>query len=397
MARLTRTLSLPLVIGYGLGTILGAGIYGIIGKVAEQSLIYTPLAFLLASISAIFTAISYAQLSAQYPQSGGAAVYVNKVFHNKWFSALIGWSVLFTGIISAATLAHAFVGYFKIFFIVSDWLVISILIVCLGIIACFKVRTSTTFASVITLLEVGGLLIIIFMGGDSFVKLWQKPDLLIPPFNSSIWLGIFNGAFLAFYAYIGFEDMVNIAEEIKSPKCLLPLAIILSIGITTILYILIACVVVLSLPINILASSEAPLASVVINKGHSPVIISIIGLLAVINGALIQKIMGSRLIYGMAKIGTAPKYFLNISLTTKTPIRATIFTTLTILGFAWLFPMITLAKITNFIVLCIFAVINLTLLVIKLRTKKAKAKMAAILPAMGLLLSLVFLSIEIFA
>jgi amino acid transporter len=365
---LKRSLSLPLITFYGLGTILGAGVYVLIGKIAGIAGIYAPFAFLLAAIVAFFTAFSYAELSARYPLSAGAALYVEKAFSRRWLSAILGWSVVLTGIVSAGTMVNGFVGYLNIFIESPPWLSITVLVVGLGLLASWGINESVITAAVITLVEVFGLILVLFMAGDSLSELPERWQELIPPLSRSVWLGIALGAFLAFYAFIGFEDMVNVAEEVKNPSRNLPISILLALGIATVLYILVAVVAVLALPVDLLAKSDAPLASIIEHKvGHSPVTISLISLVAVVNGALVQIIMASRLVYGMSCQRLAPGLFNEVNQRTRTPIRATVLITLLILVLALWLPLVTLAKATSFIILVVFAVVNLSLFYLKLR------------------------------
>ena len=140
---LKRNISLTLVFFYGLGTIVGAGIYVLIGKVAGVAGIYTPFAFLLSAFVAAFTAYSYAKLAQRYPKSGGEATYVFEAFHRHRFSAIVGWLVVFTGMISAATLTRGFVGYMHVFMPISDWMIIFCIIVLMCLVACWSWSMST--------------------------------------------------------------------------------------------------------------------------------------------------------------------------------------------------------------------------------------------------------------
>lgn len=365
---LKRTLSLPLVTFYGLGTILGGGIYALIGKVTQYAGMHIGVVFLLAALIASFTAISYAELSSRLPLSAGEAYYVKTAFNQNWLAGLVGWMVVFTGIVSSATLVHAFAGYLKVFVPIPHWLSFIGIIFILGGLAAWGIRISAMVAMLITLIEIGGLLLVIFITGDSLKQLpshWQQ---LIPiSLSFKEWSGILVGAFLAFYAYIGFEDMVNIAEEIKNPAKTLPIAIFLALGMASLLYFMVGIVAVFALPIETLAKSNAPLALIIEHKGYSPILISVISLIAIINGALVQIIMSSRVIYGMAKQRNAPILFSKVHPKTQTPLFATSITMLSILIFTFLFPIETLAKTTSGIILSIFIMIHLSLIVIKMR------------------------------
>ncbi len=359
---LKRSLSLPLITFYGLGTIIGAGIYVLIGEVAGKAGVYAPFAFLLAAIVAAFSAFSYAELSARYPLSAGEAVYVKEAFHQRWLVAATGWSVVLVGTVSAATLANGFIGYLGLFVRLPDWLAISLLVVSLGLLAAWGISQAVWVATIVTLVELAGLLIVLFVARDAWTALPQRWVELIPPPTADVWSGIALGGFFAFYAFIGFEDMVNVAEEVKNPRRNLPLAIILALCVSTFLYMLVAFTAVLALPIDMLSKSAAPLATIIeYHNQRSPVGIGLISLVAVINGALIQIIMASRVMYGMARQNVAPQLFGSVNPLTRTPVHATVATTIGVLILALWLPLVTLARTTSFITLAVFALVNLAL------------------------------------
>jgi amino acid transporter len=366
VAELKRTLSLAQLVLYGLGTILGAGIYVLVGKVAGLAGLYAPVAFVVAAVLAGLTGLSYAELSARYPRSAGEAVYVQEGLRLRALSVLVGLLIILTGVVSAATIANGFVGYLHVFVAVPDWLAITLLVLLLGALAAWGISESVMAASLITLVEVGGLILVILVAGDSLGTLPARLPELIPPPDTGVWLGIMLGAFLAFYAFIGFEDMVNVAEEVKDPGRLLPRAIIITIAVSTILYLLVALVAVLALPPAELAQSRAPLALIYERAtGSAPTLISLISIFAVVNGALIQIIMASRVLYGMSREGWLHRAFGQVHAFTRTPLLATAVATLIVLVLALWLPLVTLAKVTSFIIMIVFALINLSLARIK--------------------------------
>ena len=365
---LKRSLSLWLITFYGLGTILGAGIYVLIGKVAAAAGLYAPVAFLVAALLAGFSAFSYAELSARFPKSAGEALYVEEGMHLRGLSILVGGLIILTGIVSAATIANGFVGYLHVFVAIPDWVAITVVVLGLGVLAAWGIRESVLAATAITVFEVGGLIFILVVAGGSLGQLPERLPELLPPLDAGIWQGILLGAALAFYAFIGFEDMVNVAEEVKDPQRNLPRAILLALGISTLLYLLVALTAVLALPPEELATSRAPLALIYTHTtGDSPVVISLISMFAVVNGALIQIIMSSRVLYGMSRAGWLHAALGNVHPFTRTPLLATALVTLVVLALALWLPLETLAHITSFIMLIVFSLINLSLLRIKRR------------------------------
>ncbi len=363
---LKRSLSPLLIIFYGLGTILGAGIYVLVGEVAATAGFYTPFAFLLASCVAGFTAFSFAELSSRFPKSAGEALYVQEAFGRRLLSTTVGSMVIVIGVISAAAISRGFTGYLQVFIDAPDWLVLCVLITGLGLIACWGISESVMTIALMTSIELFGLLYILWIGGDSLAQLPARFPEMLPAWEQASWAAVFSGAFLAFYAYIGFEDMVNVAEEVRDPQRNMPLAIISCLAITSLLYIAVALVALLSLPLDKLAGSPAPLALLYEYKtGEAPILITLISLFAVSNGALVQIIMGARVLYGLSSQGWLPESLGKISPRTRTPLRATLLLTAVILAMALWLPLVTLARMTSLVTLTVFTCINMALIVIK--------------------------------
>ena len=371
---LKRSLSLPLLTLYGLGTTLGAGIYVLIGKVAGVAGMHTALAFMLAGVLAAFSAFSFAELGSRYPRSAGEAVYVHEGLGSRYLAAGMGLLVVLAGIVSSATIANGFVGYLENFFETPDALTITLFVLVLGAIAAFGILESVTFATVLTLIEMGGLLLVIWVARDGFATLPARAGELVPALDAAAWLGVFSGGVLAFYAFIGFEDMVNVAEEVKSATYTLPRAIILTLVVTLALYLAVALAAVLALPISELAESDAPLSLVYTRAtGGSASVITLISLVAVMNGALIQIIMGARVLYGLSAMGWLPARLSTVNRRTRTPLFATALVTGCVLAFALALPLVRLAQTTSLITLIIFAVVNIALARIKLKSGVTEA------------------------
>ncbi|MDH5473119.1 MAG: amino acid permease [Gammaproteobacteria bacterium] len=371
---LKRSLTLPLITFYGLGNILGAGIYVLVGKVAGDAGYFAPLSFFVASIIAAISALTYAELSARYPVSAGEAVYLYEGFGLRWLSLVVGLLIVSAGMVSAAAIAHGFAGYFKVLMVsffpafqaVPSAAIIAVLIVVLGILAIWGISQSVRVASFLTLLEITGLGLVIWVGLDNMPLLDQSFQAIPESGYGFSFVGVFAGAFLAFYAYLGFEDMVNIAEEVKNPQYNMPRAIMLAVIISTLLYSGVSIVSVLLVEPGQLAQSAAPLADVYTSAtGRAPVVISLIGMFAVINGALIQMIMASRLLYGMGSRGWLPRWIARIHPPTRTPVNSTLVVMSLIMLSAISLPLVTLAELCSFLILIVFALINLALIKIK--------------------------------
>ena len=395
---LKRSLSLSLTTLYGLGNILGAGIYVLVGKVVAHAGVFAPLSFLVASLLACLTAFTYAELSARYPLSAGEAVYVQRGLGIRTVSALVGLLIIFAGMVSAATILRGFTGYLQVFVPVPEFAAILVLAVVLGGLAAWGITESVAVAAFITVLEIVGLLMIIVVAAPDTLGGQGLPQDFSPLLEGGTWFGIFAGGFLAFYAFIGFEDMVNVAEEVREPRRNLPRALLLSLAIASVLYFLVALVAIGSVPASLLAGSDAPLADLYQTvTGREPVVITLIGMFAVINGALIQIIMASRVCYGMSRQQWLPALFGRVSARTRTPLLATAVVSLVVLGLALWFPIETLAKATSYFLLLVFSLVNLSLW----RLKRGGDQPADILrvpawvPATGFLASFLFVVIQV--
>ncbi len=365
---LRRSLTLPLTTFYGLGNILGAGIYVLIGKVVAEAGVFAPASFLLASVLASLTAFTYAELSARFPLSAGEAVYIQEGIGIRLVSALVGLLIILAGIVSAATILRGFTGYLQVFLAVPDALAVLALVLMIGGLAAWGISESVRVAALITLIEVAGLLLIIWIAAPDLAA--ARPTLtdFAPLAGTAVWQGIFIGGFLAFYAFIGFEDMVNVAEEVRQPSSNLPRAILIALVVSTLLYFLVALAVVASIPVADLADVDAPLAYMYqYITGRDPVVITLIGMFAVINGALIQTIMASRVCYGMGRRRWLPAVFARVNRLTRTPVVATVMVSLLVLVMALWLPIETLAKATSYFLLVVFALVNLSLWRLKRR------------------------------
>ena len=392
--KLKRSVTLPMITLYGLGTIIGAGIFVLIGKVAGIAGIYAPFAFLVASLIAGFTAFSYAELSSRFPKSAGEAVYLQEVFHYAWLSTATGLAVALVGIISAATITNGAVGYIRIFIDLPPWLIILLLVSALSLLAAWGISESVMVAAVTTSITIVGLIAVIAINGDALATLPQRSPELTPQ-GSGVWGMILFGGFVAFYAFIGFEDMINIAEEVKERSRNMPLAIVLALVITTILYLLVSLAAVLSHDPALLATSDAPLAALVGEEQHRvKQIIGMISILAIADGILIQIIKSARILYGMSSQRLIPSLFAAVHPFTRTPLLATLLVALLVMGLALALPLLTLAETTSFITLIVFAAINVALWRLKMKGNAPDAAVINLpvwMPAVAFLLCAAFI------
>ncbi|MBG04541.1 MAG: amino acid permease [Rhodospirillaceae bacterium] len=365
---LKRSLSFPLLVLYGLETTIGAGIYVLIGKVAGAAGVLAPVSFTGAGVIAGFTALSFAELSARFPKSAGEAVYVREGLNSNVLALIVGLLVIMAGTFSAAAIAVGAAGYILEFL---DWHlsgVAIVLVAFLGLAAAWGVMESVGLACVFTLIEIAGLAMIIVVVGSGMPDISDRVADVQLSADGWAWNGVFAGIVLAFYAFIGFEDMVNVAEEVKDVRSILPRAIIVTLAITLVIYLLISGIAVLAVDTRELAESNAPLAYLFGKYGGSSLTITIIAIFATTNGALIQIIMASRVLYGLSAQGAIPAGIGRINQKTRTPIVATAMVTILVVILAGGFPIEQLAEATSVIALTIFTLVNIALICVKRRT-----------------------------
>ncbi len=367
--KLKRRVSLFGVTVYGVGNVLGAGIYALIGEVVGITGNLSWLAFVLASITGALTGLSYAELSAMYSKSAAEFVYTEEAFKIRILSFLLGWIIIFSGILSAATVALGFANYLAALFgvpsIILTVIFAALLIVILSLVNFIGIKASTWTNILFTFIEAAGLILIIIIGIPHFGSV----NYLELPIGGSFTV-IFPAVALIFFAYIGFEDIANIAEEVKNPAKNLPKAIIYSIIITTILYCLTAISVVSILPYSEIADSPAPLNSVTtaVLGPIGGIIMSFIALFATANTVLIMMIVTSRMMYGMARDKALPEGLSKISPKYRTPALAVLITMILTMIPLFLGDIQDIANATVFGVLITFFMVNLSL--IALRRKK---------------------------
>jgi amino acid transporter len=365
---LDRRVSLPMLVLYGLGTMVGGGFYALAGKVAGSAGAHAPVAILVACGLALLSALSFAELSARHPWSAGEAFYVQEAFGRARLSTLVGWMVIATGVVSTATLANAIALFAESHVPLSRAAVVVIALLALGLVTAWGIGQSVLFAVAIAVVEVGGLGFVVAAKAGSYAQLPARFGELVPGLSASEWSGIGLGAFLIFYAFIGFEDMVNIAEEVRQPRRSLPIAILVALLLTGLLYFAVVLALVLSVPLEELAASETPLARAVADIHPAAVpAMNAVGALAGVNGALVQLVMSSRVVYGMSDRGLGPRGLAHLAPRTRTPLRATALVTALALALALWLPLVSLAKLTSGIILVVFALVNAALWRLKAR------------------------------
>lgn len=391
---LRRTLTLPLLTLYGLGVTVGAGIYVLIGATAAQAGPYAWVAFLLAALVLGFTAFSYAELATRYPVSAGESAYVDAGFGRAWLATAVGLLVAASGLVSASAITVGASGYLSGLTGAAPSILILAIVVTMGALAWWGITQSVAVASVITVIEILGLVFVITWGFAISDRNGVPVAELLPPFEKEAWSGIVGATILAFFAFIGFEDMVNVAEEVKEPRRTMPRAIIYTLVLATLLYVGTCIAVLLSVPVDLLAGSDAPLTLVFVDApSEVQVGFAAIAVVATVNGVLIQMIMVSRVIYGMADRGRLPAIFGQLSPRTQTPSVATAAVVVCILVLSLLLPIAQLAAWTSQIILTVFVCVNLALIAIKRRAEPAADHfyVPISVPVMGVITSVILL------
>ena len=362
MSELKRRMGLFQLTMYGVGLILGAGIYVLIGEAAGFAGDSVWMAFALGSIVALFAGFSYAELTSIFPKAAAEYVFVKNAFKNNFFAFVIGWLTAITSIITAATVALGFGGYFAEFFDVPIIISAIGLLVILSIVNFAGIRESSWTNTIFTIIEAAGLILIIVIGFTI-----ANPEPVNYTESPSGFSGIAIAFVLIFFAFIGFEDMANVAEEVKKPKKTLPRAIIISVVIAGILYVLVSLAVVRVVPWEELASSAAPMAFVA-ERGlgsEAHILLSSIALFAITNTVLITLVAGSRIFYGMAREKVFPSILEKIHFKTKTPWMAVIVIMVTSIAFTFIGDIVIVANITVFAIVITFAAINLAVIVLR--------------------------------
>ncbi len=364
---LRRRLGLPLLVLYGTGITVGAGIYVLIGEVAGHAGGFAPWSFVLAAAVMALTVASYAELSTRFPVSAGEAAYVMAAFRSRRFAMAVGVLSVAIGVISSAAVALGSVGYIQQFIPLPQYLIVLAVLALLGGVAAWGILESVLLASVFTVIEVGGLLIVIVAAVYNDLP-FVAAITTLPPMNATALSGIAFGGLLAFFAFIGFEDLANIVEEARVPHRDIPRAMVLTLLISTVLYVLVAAIAVSAVSAERLTSSPAPLSLVFREvAGVSPATISAIAIVATLNTILAQLTMAARVIYGLAREGSLPSGLARVHPRTRTQLAATAFVVIAIVPLALLVPLTPLAEITSLATLSVFAVVNLALLRLRYR------------------------------
>jgi len=370
-AKLHRELTLWDATFYGVGIILGAGIYALIGTGAGIAGNMLWLSFIIAALIASFTGLSYAELSSMYPREAAEFVYTKKAFGRNMLAFLVEWVMIFAAIISVATVAFGFAGYFTHLFGGDIMWTATMLVIALSVLNFIGIKESARFNTIATLIEAGGLVLVVIVGlffiGNTNVDYFELP-------TGVGFHGILMATALIFFAYIGFEDVANIAEEVKNPARIVPKALVLALAISTVLYILVAIAAIGITGWEKLSASKAPLTDVVTHAiPQASLLMSVIALFATSNTVLIMLIVCSRMLYGMSSQHSLPKALSKIH-----PKHGTPYVSVAVVGLLSIGSLIlgknikTVALLTDLGIFIAYFFVNLSLLVLRYRVKDSK-------------------------
>jgi amino acid transporter len=376
---LLRTMGLFSLVVYGVGDMIGSGIYGTVGKAAGQLGNAVWLAFLVSMVAAIFTGFSYANLASRYPRAAGAAYVTHRAFHFSFLSYLIGLTVTASGLTSMATQTNVFADNLHAMSGLPWFLMAILFLGTMTFVNFWGIRESMLTNLLCTTVEVGGLVLIISVGARFWggVNYLETPQAAFDPNGNLLNHGLtasllLSGAVLTFFSFMGFEDMLNVAEEVKEPRRTMPWGIVLALATVTVLYLGVAVTAISVVDHRELATNPAPLSAIAKRAAPwlPPRTYDFITLFAVTNTMLVNFIMGSRLLYGMARQGLLPSVLGRVHAQRATP-HVAIFTLLVLVLILALSGgpdgVRTLANATAILLLCAFIVVNMSLVVLKLR------------------------------
>ncbi|MGY2010454.1 APC family permease [Nocardia gipuzkoensis] len=385
---LRRVVGTPLLFFFILGDILGAGVYVLVGAIAGQSggAVWLPL--LVALGLACLTAGSYAELATKYPQAGGSAHYTSRAL-GPAAGSFVGFCMLAAGVVSVAALSRAFAAdYLHALVALPTVAVVVVFLAALALLNIYGIKESLGANAAATLVELGGLVVVIGLGAWVIIRGDADPGRLtqVGTAEHGVVGATLAGAVLAFYSFVGFETSVNLAEEVADPRRSYPRALFGALLAAGGVYLLIGVVAGAVVPTDRLANSSAPLLEVVRLAGGVPErLFAVVALVAVANGALLTGIMSSRLAYGMAREGLLPGALGRILPGRRTPWVAIVTTATVSLLLALTGEVAELAETLVLLLLIVFAAVNGSVLILRREADGAEHfRVPAVVPWAGL-------------
>lgn len=396
MTKLHRHIGLVALTLYGVGDILGSGIYGLVGKAAGQVGNFVWLAFLFSFFMALMTGLCYAALGSRYPKAAGSSWIVWKAFKSPMVAFVVGLATLCSGLTSMATASRVFAGYFSgLVPAVPENLAIALFALAVGAIVYAGIKESIVANAVCTTVELTGLVIVIIAGLPYLGQVDLLDQSTIPHGGLLTPTLVLSGAVLTFFSFIGFEDILNVSEEVKNPERNIPIGLLLALMIASTIYILVSVVAVSVVPAAELGVSNKPLVDVVTRAWpwFPPQAFSVIAMFAVANTALLNFVMGSRLLYGLSKLGLLPKVLGKVHGRTHTPSVAVFTVGGVLLVLAYVGEVTTLARATSVFILIVFLSMHASLIYFQRKeTKRHPWHIPYFVPVLGILGAVAMLS-----
>lgn len=388
---------------YGLGSMLGSGIYGLIGQAAGQVGNSVWASFLVAMVAALLTALSYASLGSRYPRAGGAAFITQKAYGMPLLSFVVGLAVVCSGLASVATQSQVFAGNLNVLLSPASfpvWAIGAGFLLAMAALVLRGIKESMWVNVAFTLVEAAGLLLVIAVS----IPYWGSVDLLevpdLPDGDATVLL-VMQGAVLTFFAFIGFEDTLNVAEECRDPQRTIPIALVSAMVIGALIYVAVAVSAVSVVPWRELAQASGPLTEVIARAAPAiaPWVFTVVTLFAVANTALVNYITSSRLVYGMARQGLLPQALGNVHQRTRTPHLAAIMLLALLLPLGMFGSIANLASASVLLLLAVFAVVNGALFILKGRPGEpaGRFEIPRWVPAVGTVTCVVLVGLRVYS
>ena len=354
-----RVLKLPQVTASGVAIIIGAGIYVLLGPATKDAGAQVWLSFLLASGLSVLTAFSYMELSSMFPKAGSEQEFARHVFPS-WVSATVGWSMALALVVAASTVALGFSRYLAEFLDIDFRLSAIAVTVLMGFVSFLGMQRAIWLVLTLGAIEVGGLVLVFAVGAPSIGDV----DL----FSGFNFGDVFASASLVFFAFIGFDEVITLSEETKNPRRTVPVALFLSLAISTLLYVGVAIVAVSVLGVDGLVNSSRPLADVMsLTVGESSAkLMSAIALISTSSTVLLALTSASRMIYGTASSGNLPKVFATVY-QRRTPLPALLASTAVAIGLILFEDISLLAGATDVLIYVLFVIVNFVLIILRKR------------------------------
>jgi amino acid transporter len=379
-SNLERSMGLSGLIFYGVGTILGAGIFVVIGEVIGQAGVLSPLAYLIAATVAVTSAMTFSEIAARIPSAGGAIDYMEEAFGRGLLATSVGWVLVLANIVSGATITTGFVAYLGAYVDIPGWAATLGLVALLVAIAGIGMKQSAWFMTVTTVVGLATLALIVWINRDGLIA---SPGAMLEALSggrgvgvgdeeggasAGIAAGLFAAAFLAVYSFIGFGDVAQTAEEVEDVRKTLPRAMVVVLFTVLIFYVVVAMAITGSGELSDLVEAEAPLVEAVVRHGWPAMPFVIASLFVIVNGGLTQIIAAARLLLELARDGDrAPALFQRVNERTGTPLMATLASGAVVLALALFVPLSTLAQGTSLAILVVFTAVNAALVKLKRR------------------------------